>query len=147
MSQTIGTKYGRKKCESNALFKNDETLKAAEEICRNAIEKYYGSDAIERFNEKEESVKEKLSDVYDNQLWEDFDTEIDEIVNELSSKKPKEEKLPSKPIAPEEETEVTLDNEYYGKCPKCGRTFNYDSNDIGKLVRCRFCNLPMRLKD
>ncbi|RLI43211.1 hypothetical protein DRO69_09510, partial [Candidatus Bathyarchaeota archaeon] len=56
--------YGYRKCESNALFKNDETLKAGEEICRKAIEKYYGSDARERFKKKEESTKRELKHLY-----------------------------------------------------------------------------------
>jgi len=47
--------YGYRKCESNALFKNDETLRDGEEICRRAIEKYYGEDALERFRRKEEA--------------------------------------------------------------------------------------------
>jgi predicted Zn finger-like uncharacterized protein len=56
-----------------------------------------------------------------------------------------EEKQPSVRLA-EKEVEVTIDNKYYGTCPKCGTQFNYDDNDVGRLVRCRYCNLPMRLK-
>ena len=138
-------KYGRRKCESNALFKNDETLKAGEEICRNAIEKYYGSDARERFKKKEENSKQKLKQVYDDPLWDNFYARIDELVGSLTVKKPREKRQPSAPMA-EKEVEVTVDNKYYGKCPKCGASFNYDSSDIGRLVRCRDCNLPMRLK-
>lgn len=52
------------KCESNALFKNDETLKAGEEICRRAIEKYYGEDALERFRKKEEACMHALSSCF-----------------------------------------------------------------------------------
>ena len=36
-------------------------------------------------------------------------------------------------------------NKYYGICPKCGTQFNYEQ-DVGRLVRCRYCFLPMRLK-
>ena len=61
-------KYGRRKCESNALFRNDETLEAGERICRDAIERYYGKDALERFGEKEKKAKESLSAVYENPL-------------------------------------------------------------------------------
>jgi hypothetical protein len=138
-------KYGRRKCESNALFKNDETLKAGEEICRKSIEKYYGADAKERFKKKEESSKQKLKEVYDDPLWKNFCARIDELVESLSVKRVKEGKQPSAP-ATEKEVEVTIDNKYYGRCPRCGRSFNYDASDVGRLVRCRFCNLPMRLR-
>jgi len=137
-------KYGRRKCESNALFKNDETLRAGEEICRNAIEKYYGKDAKDRFRKKEESTKQKLKQVYDDPIWKNFYARIDELVNSLAVK-PREEKQPSIPVA-EKEVEVIIDNKFYGRCPKCHASFNYEASDVGRLVRCRSCNLPMRLK-
>jgi len=139
------SKFGRKKCESNALFKNDETLKAGEEVCRKAIEKYYGVDAKERFKQKEKTSKEKLKDVIDEPVWESFLQAIDELIDSLAMKKPEEEKQPSAPMA-EKEVEVTVDNKYYGMCPKCGTQFNYNDHDVGRLVRCRDCSLPMRLK-
>lgn len=138
-------KYGERKCESNALFKNDETLRAGEEICRKAIEKYYGDDARERFKTKEEPSKQKFKEVYDDPLWKNFYARIDELVESLSVKRVKEGKQPSVP-ATEKEVEVTLDKKYYGRCPRCGRSFNYDISDVGRLVRCRYCFLPMRLK-
>jgi len=138
-------KHGKRKCESNALFKNDETLKAGEEICRKAIEKYYGSDARERFKKKEESTKQRLKHVYDDPVWKNFYARIDELIESHAAKKSKEEKQPTKPLA-EKEVEVAVDNKYCGRCPKCGALFNYGASDIGRLVRCRFCNLPMRLK-
>lgn len=138
-------KYGKRKCESNALFKNDETLRAGEEICRNAIEKYYGKDARERFRKKEEASKQEFKEVYDDPMWENFYARIDELVESLAVKKPKEDKQPSKAIS-EKEVEVTIDNKYYGRCPRCNCSFNYDDRDIGRLVRCRHCNLPMRLR-
>lgn len=138
-------KYGKRKCESNALFKNDETLRAGEEICRNAIEKHYGNDAKERFKKKEESSKQKFQEAYDDPIWEDFYARIDKLVDSLATKKPKAEKQPTKPVA-EEEVEVAVDNKYCGMCPKCNESFNYDASDVGRLVKCRFCNLPMRLR-
>jgi len=139
-------KYGRRKCESNALFKDDETLRAGEEICRKAIEKYYSDDAKERFKEKEEESKQKLKQVYDDPLWKNFYARIDELVDSLAVKTPKEERQPSVTTA-EKEVEVTIDNKYYGRCPRCGRSFDYNyARDIGRLLRCRHCNLPMRLK-
>jgi hypothetical protein len=136
-------KYGKRKCESNALFKNDETLKAGEQICRRAIEKYYGSDAKERFKKKEENSRRKLKPIYDASLWKNFCTAINELIDCLAVPKPKRE--PSKTVS-EEEVEVTVDDKHYGRCPKCGRSFDYFKNDVGRLVRCRRCNAPMRLK-
>jgi predicted Zn finger-like uncharacterized protein len=138
-------KYGKRKCESNALFKNDETLKAGEEICRNAIEKFYGSEARERFKKKEENSRQKLKPIYDAPVWKNFYAAINELTECLATPKPETERKPTKPVA-EEEVEVAIDNKYYGRCPKCGTQFNYDASDIGRLVRCRNCNLPMRLR-
>ncbi len=138
-------KYGKRKCESNALFKNDATLRAGEEICRKAIEKYYGTSAKERFKKKEERSKKKLKGVYDNPIWEDFLAEIDELAKSLLVEKSKEEEQPSKLVA-EKEVKVTVNRGYYGRCPKCDRSFDYDDEDIGKLMRCRGCSLPMRLR-
>lgn len=154
-------KYGARKCESNALFKNDETLRAAEEICRNAIEKYYGTDALERFAEKEKIAKEKLKNVYEDPLWQAFFKRMDKLVESIATKK-KEKKIqalstfkpelsdvwnfPTKKKKHVSEVTVVVDGKYYGKCPKCGCSFNYSKDDVGRLVRCRNCNLPMRLK-
>jgi len=135
--------YGRRKCEANALFKNDETLRAGEEICSKAIERYYGDDAKERFNKKEENSRQKLKPIYDASVWKNFYAAINELTDCLAAPRPKRE--PSKTVA-EKEVEVSVDNKYYGRCPKCGTLFNYDTSDVGRLVRCRFCNLPMRLK-
>ena len=138
-------KYGRRKCEANALFKNDETLRAAEEICRNAIEKYYGADAKERFKRKEEQAKEKLKEVYDNPVWSSFAEEIGDLINSLHIQ-PLEADKPEVQHTAEEELDVLVDNRYYGQCPKCGTSFNHEESDAGKLKRCRFCGVAMRLK-
>jgi hypothetical protein len=138
--------YGKRKCEANALFKNDDTLKAAEEICRHAIESYYGSNALDRFRNKEEKSKEKLGLVYADSVWKNFTKAIDIILVSLASSKPKEAETP-KPYVQEKEVDVYLDNRHYGTCPKCRTQFNYSDEDVGRLVKCRFCNLPMRLKN
>jgi hypothetical protein len=136
--------FGVRKCESNALFKNDETLTAGEEICRKAIEKYYGSDARERFQKKEESSKSKLKDVYGNPIWDNFYAAINQLVESLTFKKPEK---PEPTIGtPEKEVEVLVDNKFYGICPKCGEQFDYNEADVGRLLRCRFCGCLMRLK-
>jgi len=138
-------KYGRRKCESNALFRNDEALKAGEEICRKAIEKYYGSDALERFKAKESTSKIKLKDVYENPIWEEFFSAITRLVESLSTGKLEREERTTAHIQ-ESEVEVPVDSKFYGVCPKCGEQFDYSESDVGRLFRCRLCGCPMRLK-
>ena len=135
--------FGVRKCESNALLKNEETLKAGEEICRRAIEKYYGKDAKERFKGKEEISKRKLKPIIEAPVWKSFQEAIKELTERLATPKPKI-KLPTH--AAEKEVEVEVDNKYYGRCPRCGASFDYTSSDVGRLLRCRFCNQPIKLK-
>jgi len=135
--------FGERKCESNALFKNDETLKIGEEICRNAIEDYYGKDALERFKKKEEAHKKNLKNVYDNPVWKTVAASLDKLIKQLASVEEAEE---PREIELEKETRVYVDNKYYGRCPKCHTQFNYSEEDYGKQVRCRDCFLLMRLK-
>lgn len=141
-------RYGRRKCESNALFKNDETLKAGETICRDAIEKYYGKDALERFKDKEKKAKENLGVVYEDPLWDNLENSLDSLIGSLSVKAEEEEE---EPPDSEKISEVEIfrkssgDKLYYGSCPKCGTDFDYDEWDVGRTVRCRRCNAPMKL--
>jgi hypothetical protein len=138
-------KFGRRKCELNALFKNDRTLEAAEAICRNAIEKYYGKDAKERFKQKEEKTKQNLGEIYDNPIWQDFRENLDSLIESFSEKEIRKAQAETE-CKQETELDVFVDNKYYGNCPNCGFQFNYSKDDIGKLVRCRYCNAPLRLK-
>jgi hypothetical protein len=138
-------KYGYRKCESNALFKNDETLKIGQDICKNAIEKYYGEDTLERFQKKEEKVKEETKEIYNNPIWKNFNDALNQIINDLSTEEPITEENP-KQTDTEKETTVFIDNKHYGCCPKCYKSFNYSESDHDKLVRCRRCHLLMKLK-
>lgn len=137
--------YGHRKCEANALFKNGDTLKAGEQICRKAIEQFYGADALERFRKKEDASRKKLKDVYANPVWKSINESLDHIIAELGS----EEKIEGQPkeIAVENETVVSIGNKYYGSCPNCHTQFNHTEKDYGKLVRCRGCHLLMRLRE
>lgn len=138
-------KFGRRKCESNAIFKNDDTLEAGEKICRNAIEKYYGKDALDRFKQKEEASKQVLGGICDDPIWEDVEEQLDDLIETLEEKK-EETEDPLEEVKVKLAVDVFLDNQYLGRCPKCREYFNYDSDDIDRLVRCRWCNTPMRLK-
>ena len=140
----IGT-YGHRKCEANALFKNDETLKAGQDICRNAIEKYYGKDALERFRKKEEASREKLKDVYDNPIWKNVNESLEQLIEQLGSGGKAEKQYEHLDV--ENETVVFIDNKHYGLCPRCRTQFDYTSQDYGRLVRCRGCHLLMRLRE
>ncbi len=51
--------YGERKCEANALI---VAPAEAEELCREAIEKYLGEDAVERFQEKFDVISKEISD-------------------------------------------------------------------------------------
>ena len=92
---------------------------------------------------QEEDSKENLKEVYEDPVWENFYNRIDDLIKSLIEKRERKEK--HTPV-PEGEVEVKLDSRYYGRCPRCGNSFNYDERDIGRLVRCRSCSLPMRLK-
>ena len=141
-------RFGIRKCESNALFKNDETLDAGEKICRDAIEKYYGKDALERFKEKEKLAKENLGAVYEDPLWEDLDKNLDSLILSLSEETEKEEEetaVAEEVAVVEIFREAPDDKVFYGRCPGCGCQFDYDEDDVGRTVRCRNCNVPMKL--
>jgi hypothetical protein len=128
---------GERKCEIESLFKNDETLRAAEQIFREAIEKYYGPDARERFIKKELESKGKLHDVYDSPVWSQLDAEITRIEEAFGAMEPKTE--PTTALELEKELEVLIDDKFYAKCPKCGTSFNDEVVKPGTLVRCRSC--------
>ncbi len=137
--------YGNRKCESNSLFRNDDTLRAAEEICRKSIEKYYGTNAITRFKDKERVQREKLGSVYEDPIWSTFNNKLDELIKLLPEDASKPIPRPTVSV-PEAEVDVYLDDKYYGRCPRCGADFNYNSSMIGRLLRCRVCFKPMRMK-
>jgi DNA-directed RNA polymerase subunit RPC12/RpoP len=111
-----------------------------------AIEKYYGPNAKVRFKEKEERSKRKLKVLYDDPILENFYERINELIKSLSAKKNEWDKLPSK-LAAEKEVEVMMDGKYYGICPRCGSQFDYDDSFAERLVICRYCHLPMKLRD
>jgi hypothetical protein len=51
------SKFGPRKCEANALVVRP---REARELCRGAIEKYLGKDALQRFKLKRQAVKDEL---------------------------------------------------------------------------------------
>jgi len=136
--------HGERKCEMESLYKDDKTTRAAEQICRKAIEDFLGKDAKERFRKKIEESKIKLETLYGNPLWKQFDDGLAKIVETLPEELKTEPAIMS---SQEQEVEVLVDNKYYGKCPTCGKQFNYDvKKDIGKLLVCRGCGLQMRIQ-
>ena len=73
-----------RKCESKALFKNDETLIAGEEVCRKDIGKYYEGDVLECLREKEKRSKQKLSKVYGCPVWRILEVRLKAFIENLS---------------------------------------------------------------
>ena len=62
---------GERKCEANALVIRP---REAEELVREAIEKYVGSNALERFEEKERNIREQFSSLRE-------ETKVGEAIN------------------------------------------------------------------
>ena len=137
---------GRRKCESNAIFKNEQTIHAAEQICSEAIEKYHGTDAISRFGQKEEQTKQGYGDIYNAPIWNQFAKAMDELTEIYRKKEAYKENhlIVTNELVAEIKKEGNV--YYYGQCPKCKSIFNYDiSEDIGKVKVCPQCKTPMRL--
>jgi phage FluMu protein Com len=122
-------------------------LRTGQNLCRNAIEKYYGADALARFKRKTEESRSKLSQIFENLIWKDLRDTLSELVEK------DDEKQLGKyaPVSTETEDivkiyEKTEDGNYlWGKCPKCKTLFDYDRSYINKTLRCRVCNAPMKL--
>jgi len=129
---------------NESLFRNDDTLAIGRQICRNAIEKYYGKDALGRFRKKEEAAREKLSDIYESPVWNQFYSSLDLMIEDhfKSTKEAPPRVVPSLV----KETVVFLNKEVYARCPKCGNQFLESTADDGKLLSCPNCFLPIRLR-
>lgn len=95
---------------------------------------------------KEERSKEKLKEVYEKPIWNELRDQIDNLAKSFLKKEEQGPEETDENETVEEEKEVFLDNKFYGRCPQCHESFNYDSSDIGRLVRCRNCHTPLRLR-
>jgi len=136
--------FGRKKCEANAIVRDKETVKLGVFLCYQAIVKYYGKEALDRFKEKREKTKENFKEVYENKAWEKFGKSLDELIEKYSEPP---EKLPEGIIGTLEKAhEVELDGKYTKTCPECHQSFNYNRTFIDRYVRCRHCRTLMLLK-
>jgi len=134
-------RFGQRKCEANALFKNNETMEAGLKICRDAIETYYGVDALQRFSDKEKESKKHLSKVYKDPIWGNLDDKLTELINDYKSpEKPEEE-----PETPDPIHTIVQNQQYYARCPVCGRSFDDSELSPGSLIRCRWCNAQIHI--
>jgi hypothetical protein len=142
-------KFGRRKCEANALFRNDETLRAGREMCRQAIERYLGRDALQRIAKKEETTRTgKLASVYRSDVWKSFDQEMLRMAGALNAEKSKDgtEDIGEPTVAAGGPLEVPVDHSRLASCPACGAEFRCDyPRDVGRTVRCRSCHASMKL--
>lgn len=136
--------HGRRKCESNALVRDSETIKAAELTCREAIEEYLGKDALARFKAKEGAAKRRFSRVLRDPAWAGFSSEIDRLVESLTPAH-SSAKAETEAVKREEEENVIVRRGYYGCCPQCQTRFEYSDDDNLKLRKCRSCGVNMRL--
>ncbi len=142
-------RFGRRKCESNALFRNDETLRAGRALCRQAIEKYLGKDALQRIAKKEEMTRTgKLASVYTSDAWKSFDEEMLRMAEALKTEKGEDaaQEDGEPPADDGGPLEVAIDKSRFALCPACGAHFTYGyPQDIGRTVRCRSCHASMKL--
>lgn len=132
---------------SNALFRNSGTLEAGKKLCRDAIQKYLGKDALARFRKKEEKGIKLNEDQLE--ILEKIKTELEEI-EETLPQEPQKKEVEAKRTAKSargKEVIVTPEPGYYPCCPKCENSFNIDEDrDDGKLFRCKYCGQYMRLR-
>ena len=142
-------KFGRRKCESNALFRNDETLRAGRKICRQAIEKYLGKDALQRIAKKEEMTRTgKLASVYRSDVWKSFDEEMLRMAEALKDEKAVDMAEDHGDSHGDDKgpLEVSIDASRFARCPACDAKFTYSyPSDIGRTVRCRSCHASLKL--
>lgn len=141
---------GEKKCELNAFVKNPATEEAAVTICQEAIEHYYGVDAVERFAKKEEEMKANSPEIFNNPIWKNFQQEIEKMIVTEKAKMPHNmanasfvEKKPLECLV----KSITVLRYDTGYCPKCCQEFKYENKDIGRLLICKNCDTLMRLKE
>lgn len=55
-------RFGVRKCEANAMMRNSATMESGRQLCRTAIERYYGKRSVERFRQKRFAIKKRLDD-------------------------------------------------------------------------------------
>lgn len=71
------SKYGERKVEANAIVVIPDLAK---DLCRSAIEKYLGSNALERFKEKEDAIAEEFAELRELINLEDYIQEVRRIL-------------------------------------------------------------------
>lgn len=76
--------YGVRKCEANAVLRATARPLAIQ-LCRDTIEKYLGTDALERFERKREAIRQRLSEFKDRTGLGDAITEALRVLDEGNS--------------------------------------------------------------
>ena len=72
--QNYITQYGIRKCEANAVMRASARPEALR-LCRDAIEKYLGKDALSRFEARREEIRTRLGEFKER-------TGLDEAIEE-----------------------------------------------------------------
>lgn len=75
--QNYLAEFGAKKCEANAIVTQPE---AARKLCKDAIEKYLGEDAGERFVDKKRQVHREIEELLEQLEFEEFKEEARELL-------------------------------------------------------------------
>jgi hypothetical protein len=78
-------RFGWRKCEANALVVNPD---AGRQLFREAIEKYLGQDAIDRFEYKEQQVKEYLDEFKEETECGDIFQQIKDLASQFEKDAP-----------------------------------------------------------
>lgn len=81
------TRFGERKCEGNALIIKPA---AAEVLCRAAIEKYVGAEALGRFQEKKQEIIDELEAFRESTGLDDTITQAIELIEESEEEETEE---------------------------------------------------------
>jgi hypothetical protein len=133
------------KCEANALFIDEKHKNIARMLCREAIEEFYGKDAVERFKKKTIEVESSSPDLYSNPEWEEINKKLETLKSKAESiQKETSNKSSASYVEP------TICYVKIGKaanCPECCEDFKFEPTDIDYPKTCPYCHKVLLLKD
>lgn len=74
--------HGARKCEANAIVTKPD---AAADLCRRTIESYLGKDALSRFADRRQEVKDKMDEFGEGDVYDSLDSLIELVDEELEN--------------------------------------------------------------
>lgn len=138
------------KCEINALFIDEAHKNIARTLCKEAIEEYYGKDAVERFSKKAKDLEQSSPELYNNPTWKDINNQLETLKTKAVSIEIEKKKL--KPFLQSSAIMIEVTPCYVDRnpatCPLCKYDFEYKPIDIEDNVEkaCPNCHKPLLLK-